>query len=541
MKNKIAQILLGGLVLAAPVTAQAKEASVWIKCDGYNKAQNGGGGLSLGGSLLGRLVGSKLPFQPGNQADGVTGVNACNEALNSPELDKLDWTRRTSLLKARAIHNLEALRYTEALTDIDAARATALGKDASIFYARSTGLALDLLQSYTLLLLNKDSDAARYARQVAQARPYSAQIQGLALFIMTYDPASADQTLKIAEHVNRLSPELGAIRLSILMTAKRYREAAELFTQEFGAKSDWVVQSDTLIDLDQLSRASIAAYVMARAGRQSEASAILAASRTRIAKAEKLKMRQFPVLPLTILDPDVTKAKTKISETLENWEPMIAAAALFVAGDAMKAQDALIAKDGYPANDLFLGMIEDLRTAIPAEKRKALVAADPTELREKISGNRAERLKKITNNDLFNLLPQAEDEEKLNSFSSQAGFGLKSTGFKSKVQPDGATLIEFVGTVSSPQAIAEMVLLRAATLAADAKKPAFVIEKNNNYTRFSQTTYNGTPIGERRFAGYKSELTVRFVDDVATPRAIVNEEVVSALKPIYVRASSGKK
>jgi hypothetical protein len=535
--------MMSGIVLAllASAPALAKAPNIWVQCDGYTKSQKGGGGSAgLGGLLLGRLASSKLAFQPGGQVDGLNGVNACDEALKSPELDALDWTRRTSLLKARAIHNLEALRYTEALADVEAARATSLGKDPSLFYARSTGLALDLLQSYTLLLLGKDADAARYARQAAQARPYSAQIQSLALFIMSFDTASASDAITLADNVSRFDPEAGDIRLSILMKARRFAEAADLHVPDFGAKSDWISGSPDIVDIVQLSRANSAAFAMARAKRTEESAAIMRAARNRIDKADKIKLGNTPPLPLSVINPDVAATRAKMANIIGEWEPMVSAAGLLAEGDAIKAQDALIAKDAYPANDLFLGLVDDLRAAIPAEKRKALVAADPVALREKISGNRADRLKRITNNDLFNLLPQAEDAEKLNGFSSQAGFGLKSTGFKSKLQADGTTQIEFVGTVSSPQAIAEMVLLRAATLAQDAQKSGFVIEKSNSYTRYIQSTYGGTPIGNRRFAGYKSELFVRFVDDVATPRAITNDEVVKALKPIYVRANSNK-
>ena len=55
MNEKMAHILLAGLVLATPMAAQAKEASFWIRCDGYNMAQNGRVNLGLGGLLTAKI------------------------------------------------------------------------------------------------------------------------------------------------------------------------------------------------------------------------------------------------------------------------------------------------------------------------------------------------------------------------------------------------------------------------------------------------------------------------------------------------------
>lgn len=538
--NIIVKSIAAAALLGSAMPALAKDPSHWVLCDGYGKSQKAKQGFGgLGGLLVGRLV-SPIAFQPGGQAASLVGVSACDKALADPELDNQDWTRRTSLLKARAIHNIEAARYTEALTDVEAARASSAGKDPSLYYARSTGLSLDLVQAYALLLLDRDKEGVALALRAAEARPYAARLQLIALVLTTFDKKAGGDAIGLAERVDRLDPQAGDVRLTLLIGARRFDEAAVLVAKEFGPGSVWVMQTPDLLDIVQLSRSSVAAYVFARAKKKPEAEAVLAAARARVAKATGMSLGNA-VLPFTIIDPDPEKARTKIGNTSANWEPVIGAAVAFAGGDPLKAQDILTAKPIIIPDEAFVAFVEELRDAIPTEKHKPLIASDLAGLRKTISGNRAERLKKITQGDLFTLLPQPETEAQLNGFSSQAGFGLKSTGFKSKAQPDGTTQIEFVGTISSPQAIGEMTLLRAAMLAIEAKKPAFVIEKRNEYTRYLQQTLYGSPVGARRFAGYKSELFVRFVDDIAAPRALSAQVVVDALKPIYVRSGTDTK
>jgi hypothetical protein len=164
-----------------------------------------------------------------------------------------------------------------------------------------------------------------------------------------------------------------------------------------------------------------------------------------------------------------------------------------------------------------------------------MVAMDMAALRAKMGDDRDERLARLVSLDLFDVLPQPETESRLNGFSKQIGFGLKGTGFKSKTLPSGLTQIEFSGSVSSPLAVEEMTMLRAARLASEKGHKGFKVEKRSDFSRYMQMTRNGIPMGERTLAGYLTRIEVRFTDDLSDPAAIDAAALSAALSPVYIR------
>jgi hypothetical protein len=214
---------------------------------------------------------------------------------------------------------------------------------------------------------------------------------------------------------------------------------------------------------------------------------------------------------------------------------MVVAATHLSAGDAAAAQATLLAATSWPATPLLADLAADIRAKLPPEARKGLVAIEPAELRAKVQGDPQARLDALAGPALFELLPEPEDEDRLNGFSGQFGLGLKSTGFEDKLLPSGLTMIEFVGSVSSPLAVEEMTLLRAARLALKGGHKGFVIEKRDDFTRQRTMTMNGIPTGPSTHAGYMTRIEVRFVDDLGDARAIDAAALDRALSPLYAR------
>jgi hypothetical protein len=113
----------------------------------------------------------------------------------------------------------------------------------------------------------------------------------------------------------------------------------------------------------------------------------------------------------------------------------------------------------------------------------------------------------------------------------------RTDGFRSTANPDGTVKVEFIGNTPSAPMVQEMTLLRAAELAKAAGKAGFVIVERNDYTRTLQMSRGGIPVSSTS-QGFKTELTVRFVDPGAEPqRAFDAIAVIDALGPLYYEAA----
>lgn len=531
MNKFVLAAALGAAALAGG-TAEAKKWSLWVQCDGYAKPEPGAAKFVKGLAAIGTLGLFGIPevHNPQGRAVGAAGVDACRAALADPATAAGPWLRRVTLNQALAIHHLEAADAAAALAALDAASAAAVDNAANPFFARSTGVSLDLLRSVALVRLGRLEDAAAAARKAAAARPYSARVQALALALMSFDPRSGAEEAALADRAMALDPSLSEAASGIYLRTGRYREAWEHMRRQYESdRPASGLQGVAGLAQGRMSKALVAAFTAARAGEIEAGRKILdeQAAEMKQAAAALQKMR----LQVGKEGETVEQALTR---PVEMWRPMVEAAGLYAAGDAAGAQEKLVAATEWSASTLLVDLAADIRAKLPPEQRKGLVAIEPAELRAKIEGSRDSKLEKLTGGELFALLPEPEDERRLNSFSRQAGWGLKPTGFKHKKLDNGRTRVEFVGSSSSALAVEEMTLLRAAALAREAGSRGFVIERRADYTRWNQATYNGSPVGPRIMAGYKTELEVRFVDDPA-PLGHDEAAVHAALANIYIR------
>ena len=540
---------VAALALCAPSVAEAaKEPSIWVKCDGYAKPEPGGVKLAKGLAALSTLGIFGIPesFHPHNRAQGGAGVTACKTALAAPELEAENWLRRVRLNQALAIHYLEGDNPDGALTALDAAVSAAGDNASHPMYARSTGVSLDLLRSYVLLRLGRAEESDGVARRASAARPYSARVQMMALGMMALD-GKGDDLGSVADRVHALDPARADDLAFYYLRDRRYNRAWALLSAARAVKPKEGGQAG-LFNARRTNEAMVAAFVAARVGQRDDAERIIAEERAAIAATvemlAKMKLRLAdPGAQATSPDAPAADAKPQtdsdlLSAPIERWGPLIAAAGKLAADDHRAAQTALIAGTSFPMNVMLTDLVADIRTAVPAAERKGIVAIDPADLRAKLNAAQEDKIGQIKGKDLFEMLPEPEDEKQLNSYSKQAGWGLKPTGFRHKAQDDGTPHIEFVGSSSSPLAVEEMTLLRAADLALQAGKAGFTIEKRNDYSRMRQMTYGGTPIGQASLAGYMTTVDVRFTDDAGAARFQDAATIRAALAPIYIRPKS---
>lgn len=532
--------LLAAALFAQPAPVHAADTDdLWVKCDGFSrsgKTKGKKGGL-MGAILLGS-GGFAAPARPQKAAKGMVGAAACTSLLASPELATLDWSRKPSLLKARAIHFLEDGRPEEALADVTAARTLIAAGQPSLHFERSTGLALDLVEAFALVSLGRDAEAVERAQAATRARPWSLRVQTVTMVMMSVSPQGEASVLQAARRIDQLDDGGAANLWPVYIRTGALDRAALLARKQLDAA---VPQDGKTLDLGPVMNGVTAAFILARTGKGAEVPARLTQIREHVQTAEFLKATsgtQFG-MPLALLEDKGQRLRTQILSSIAKWDAPIAAATAFSAGDAAGAQDALAGALAFPSSELLIDLVTDLQARIPVGERKGIVAMDAARLRETLAWTREDTIRRITNLNFIEILPQAEDEERLNSFGQRDVLGFRQSGFRDSAQPDGTTRIQYVGTISSAIAVEEMTLLRAALFALDAGKPGFVIEKRSDFERILTRTYRGTPIGTGQPIGFTTELTIRLVDDLAGERAIPADEVKKALAPIYAPGKAG--
>ncbi len=514
----------------------AAEPSFWVGCDGYGKpeAQSSKLGRGLASALSLGLVAMPETYDPGGRAPDLAGVAACNEALENVGQFPDSWLRRASLLEARAIHNIEADHTREAQKDVDAARETAGAQAADIHFARSTGLSLDLLQSYLSLRDGEDSEASRLAARAAAARPFSSGVQRLALFLMSFDDDSLKEQGAVAEQLDRLNPAVRADTSYILWRLGRFPQAWANASPLFGAGSSWADDAPIALDLDELQRSYLAAYSAARADQSGAARAVLATSRRRVAGAIEIRDRNSNP-PTYSSRKDMDRQRSVLLDRADAWDRIIDAAILFQSKQTLAAQTLLLERSNYPASSALLSLIGDLRAELWSSQWRGMTATDPSVLTELVQGSREKRIPRISD-ELFSILPQPEDVHMITRYSGQMFLSFKQGGFTERQLGNGSTEITFKANLFSREAADEMVLLRAADLAERAGKQFALIDARHDYTRWSQTMRGGVSQGPKVQVGYESVIEVRFGEAGIGAPAINVGEVNAALGPIYLPA-----
>ncbi|MDB5433050.1 MAG: hypothetical protein JWP35_4166 [Caulobacter sp.] len=213
MRHPTAALAALVLLAAAPAVAQARGPSIWVRCDGL-PGQGKAEAKQMAKILIPFQV-AGLPEGPSDRpaGQGQDGISACTDALADSSVAGADGAgRRANLLRARALHYLEAGDPADALSDIAAARAgvAELGP-ADPAVERSFGASLSLLEAAVLVRLGRYDEAERLALGVADARPYAVSIQRAAADILAVDPHIAEGEGRVLARLIALDPGAASI------------------------------------------------------------------------------------------------------------------------------------------------------------------------------------------------------------------------------------------------------------------------------------------------------------------------------------------
>ena len=543
------EFVIAAAVLAlAPVPGAAREASDWVRCDGLARPEpvtTTLGRLVLVSSTFG-LFGMPERSAPELRASGAAGIAACTAVLDGGVLTDDYWVRRINVLRARAIHHLEAGATDAVLADLASIDVIAGARASDVFYARSYGAATALLAGLGHAAQGDSAAASAAALRAATLRPWSTSVQRLAADTLGFDRAIAPAELVLADRLVSLDPDYRGRRADLRAAAGDWA----------GALADYAVLVPAA-DLprpgtDARFRAMTAVQPMRQIGSMAYAAAMTGDAALANALVARLRS-QLP--PVDVAEPGQTAGAGAVAALVRQMRPRLemevetTAATVesqlaLAAGRAPEAATRLVAAPGLRSSPATVALIDAIIAALPVAQRTAGDAAVLAARRSELIAAMASP-PQLAFGALFELLPQPEDAAKLNGYSAQWGWGLKSTGFKLRAAkpPVTHTTIEFVGDVSSRGAVEEMTLLRAADAALAAGKPGLLIVARRDFQRYSQMTMNGRPIGERVAAGFKSEIDVEFVDPAALPPALAGQEdrvlsaaqIRDALAPLYVK------
>lgn len=502
-------------------------------------------------------------IHPGKQDDGMRGeasqsgyslfpgakrgtdIAACTRALASPRLLPTQNLRKAHLLRARAAAYLQEGETANATADLDAAEAAMAGLADNVFYRRSMGVSLSLLRAVALTQSGKIEEAVPLARAAIETRPYSLQIVNGAAKILHASRSAGDGSA---------SPWLSAIAMEPAMAATAVTNEAELGNfaavvslseglelvwpakplTSFGIGSD----ENTSNLLSALMVSLDSAYARAATGDVPGAQSTLAV----------MKEKMAPALAMPTDDKGVAY-KSPFSDIftkfIELRQKQIDARIAIAEGRTNDALGMLVGAQ-LPRNAATVELLTALGKALPEKDRTA--TPDITPFMADMVSQRKKGLDTIIPTLL--IAPETPrsvvdyDKARPNILGALIGGALtmgtsllggieRTDGFRSTANADGTTKVEFIGNTPSAPLVQEMTLLRAAELAKAAGKTHFVIVDRKDYSRYMQTTQYGVPVSSRP-TGFKTELTVRFVDDGRDATRMLNAvSVIDALGPLY--------
>jgi len=534
MKRHILGTALAGLLLSSPAAVQASDSLDFSGCDGLRKPKGKDDGMRGAATI------SAYSWLSGPGASPSGKIAACDRALSNPKLLPHQKLRRAHLLRARAAAYLDMKSPDKALADLDAAEAELTGQADDVFYRRSMGVSLMLLRAVAEADRGDFQRAGALAREAAALRPYAIQVQLTAAMLQHAARPIGDSAASPWDPILRLDPSAASMVVAREAEIGNFGRVAELADRfEIGLPGASSVTAGVLvqpvIDMKAFQAASTTlsiAYAQATLGHTD-------AARERLAK-----------LDAYFAAPDDTPIAGSLS-TRKMIKGLVAAdirlleARIAVAEGRVEDAQSVLAGDGVAFNAAALELFEAMRAASGAgnsapenttkvaeqlaeQHRKALVALSDTLLIAPESHRSVVDYEKSRPNILGALVGGA-----LSMGTSLLGGIDRTAGFRSREQADGTVFVEFTGNTTSGPMVQEMTLLRAAELAQAANKPYFTIVDRTDYSRFLVTTQYGAETS-RVPTGYKSELTVRFMDDAAADGAgFETVSIIDALGPLY--------
>lgn len=535
MKKGLIKLGLAVFVMSSTSVSYAGDSQDFAGCDGLKKPKKKDDGMRGAANIEGYSM-----F--GNVRSGAPRtVYSCDLALASKKLLPSQTLRRAHLLRARAAAQLELGKVEEALTDLNAAEAEVSGEADNIFFRRSMGVSLQLLRAIAQLSLGAKPEAAALAERTSALRPYSLQVQMASALIQHKARPVGSELPSPWSDLLRLAPSWGSRLISQEAEIGNFASVSEIadsvsvewpkgpvtpvaFFQTRGVGAELTTALITSLDI---------AYARATSGDMAGANTQLNLVRKKLANIDDGSASGSPILKLVndrIVEPyaRLIEARVAVSEgRIDDARSKIASGEIIANAATME----FIKAAGAASPD-------GVTFEIPGTAG----------LTEKLERNRKDVLGRLAS--VVLIAPETDralidyEKSRPNVLGALVGgiFSMgtsllggidRTAGFRSHDNGDGTMTVEYTGITTSGPMVQEMTLLRAAELAHEAAMPQFMIVSRNDYTRYQTMSRYNVEIS-RTPLGYKSELTVRFLDgEEKSGAAFDSIKVIDDLGPLY--------
>lgn len=540
---KIAAILLTCASFAGlgAMPAAASTSQMFAGCDGLKKPKGNDSGMR-GVATINSY--SSLRF---NDTPART-IDYCSRVLDSDKLKPKQNLRRAHVLRARAAAYLETGDIDAALADLDAAEQASAAYAGQFFFDRSMGLSLGLLRAIALSESGAHDAAMQLVADAAAARPYALRAQSAAFMISVAAQAPDEQRTSLLSALALIEPDSRVIFATNVEDGAGLAAAAQesldqplelpgpfrLNLQAFNPQFN--VEAAVANWLSSYVPATRIAYGHAISGELEQATT----------RMDEIRASARPV------DDSTSQAalQNQLADLLDNsvlvpTQLMIDARLAIGEGRGAEAFTLLADKEWTTS-----AITSELYAAYAAGSKASEVPWE--NLPELMQPSRAlnRSLTEIADDLLF--YPETErdliayKESRPNILAGLVGGALtmgiglfdgipRTEGFEQTENADGTVTVTYIGSSNSAAVVQEMTLLRAAELAAGAQATAFQIEDRTDYQQFRIMSQYGME-QSRTPSGYKTELIVRFVDDIdAAPHAIDAVSLIDQLGAIYYR------
>jgi hypothetical protein len=536
------KLLTGGMVLllgtACAATAHASDTDIFAGCDGYGKPGKSADGLGAPANTM------RMGFYASGSEQST--IAACNEALAHPKLLPTQGLRRARLLRARATAHLKAKDLPEALADLDLASAVAGHSDSDILYRRSMAVSLDLLRALVYDQMGNGVEAMRLARQSAAARPYSLEVQRVAAHLLLTHGEHDSIAKATMQTASQLDPDFADYQITVLGFTGDFKAMAEL---TLPPSPNTPVPSDgarlaplsalqhTLAVRSQITNGMLLAYARAATGDVAGARRDMTEVKARFARLSASAISADAQTNLFKPYADlVTSYEMRIEARIALQEGRTADAVKRVNGASMPLD--AVSLELLKAIRIAQGTPDTTLPSLPDHATDRQTAARQALFEQMVKMAMIEPETAATNSVYKRSRPNVLGALVGAAFTMGTSLlqGVKNTdGFSAVPNADGTLQVSLTGATTAPAVVREMTLLRAAEMAAEAGKPAFVITARNDYSRTLTRTQYGTTISSVP-TGYKTDLVVRFLaPNEKAPRSLDAKAIVEALGPFYYK------
>ena len=448
-------------------------------------------------------------------------VSNCDLALSDPERPVTDPIAKAGLIRARALHRLAGNDLDGALADLDLADQAGAAGD--IFFRRSFPVANNMVRAFIHARKGDKDKAVGLARAAAAARPYDVDLGYSAARLEYALTKDLDAYLGKLRDQARFDPQRIKMLFVTALLRRKYDEAIALhphimFTVPQG-RGGYVIDEKG-IEIDNLvARATLTggrAYAYAATGQPTFARSVLAAFR---AEVDRAMAEPAPIIgPDGKPKPSMTKTavwkrflarKPEIDRSLAHWTNMVELR--LKAGEPMAAEAAAAMAESAAADPTVLDLALAVQAAQPGNTylSEAMI--------QRLQAGQAYAIAALNKFDLADLLrgvPDSDSDARQPDYDggSDSNFIMTEGGYMGRKGPtENSRTIKFNSRSATAETVSELALMRAAELARQQQRKAFVVLDRRLVPRKVTMGTQSWP------DGYEAEVDVEFVDPSALP------------------------